>query len=139
MKETHSSLHTIYPKAHNLPSATSISQLSKLCSSTYHFLANWLTQKSRRETMAAAGRKWQAQLVNWHASAWGEVARWAQRALATACPGMSDETGVGPRRSQEESRKKKEHAKGKSFLLPLQLTPLNFIPPPGSPVSKNNL
>lgn len=34
-KGTHSSLHTIYPKAHNLPSASSVSQLSKLCPTTY--------------------------------------------------------------------------------------------------------
>lgn len=56
-KETRSSLHTTYCKAHNLRSAISISPLSKLCSTTYHFLANWLTQKSRRETMSTAGRK----------------------------------------------------------------------------------
>lgn len=95
-------------------------------------MANWLTQK-------AAGRKRRAQLANRHASTREEVARWAQRASATACPGTSDATGVGPQRSQEERRGKKEHTKGKSFLLLLQLTPLNFIPPPGSPVSKNNL
>lgn len=61
MKEMRSSLHTTYCKAHNLQSATSISQLSKLCSTTYHFLANWLTQKSRRETMSAVGRQQWAQ------------------------------------------------------------------------------
>lgn len=35
MKGTHSSLHTLYPKAHNFPSASSVSQLPKLCSTTY--------------------------------------------------------------------------------------------------------
>lgn len=135
----HSPLHTIYPKAHNLPSATSVSQLSKLCTTTHHFLTNWLTQKSRRETMATAGRKQRAQLVNRHASARGEVACWAQRVSAMACPGTSDAMGVRPWRSGEERRGKKEHTKGKSFPLLLQLNPLNFIPPPGSPVSKNNL
>lgn len=45
---------------------------------------------------------------------------------------------VGPWRSRQERRRKKEHTKGKSFPLLLLLNPLNFIPPPGSPVSKNN-
>lgn len=56
-EETCSFLHTTYHKALNLWSATSMSQLSKLCLTTYHFLVNWLTQKSRRETVSAVGKK----------------------------------------------------------------------------------
>lgn len=89
--------------------------------------------------MATAGRKHWAQLANRHTSAWKEATHQAQSASASACPGTSNAIGVRPQRSWEERREKKEHTKGKNFLLLLQLTPLNFIPPSGSPVSKNNL
>lgn len=131
-KGTHS-LHTIYTRT-QVPPVFHSSQNS--ARPPFHFLANWLTQKSSREAAATAGRKKQAQLAKQHRV--GRSCSGTKR-VGYACPGTSNAMGVGPQRSWEERIGKKEHTKGKSFPLLLQLTPLNFIPPPGSPVSKNNL
>lgn len=102
-----------------------------------HFLANWLTQKSSREAAATAGRKRQAQLAKQNCV--GRSCLLGTKRVSYGLPWNEQCNGVGPQRSWEERVGKKEHTKGKSFLLLLQLTPLNFLPPPGSPVSKNNL
>lgn len=102
-----------------------------------HFLASWLTQKSSREAAATAGRKQQAQLAEQHRV--GRSCWLGTKRVSYGLPWNEQSNGSRTQRSWEERTGKKEHTKGKSFLLLPQLTPLNFLPPPGSPVSKNNL
>lgn len=102
-----------------------------------HSLANWLTQKSSREGAATAGRKKPAQLAEQHGV--GRSCRRGTKRVSYGLPWNEQCNGSRTQRSWEERTGKKEHTEGISFLLLPQLTPLNFLPPPGSPVSKNNL
>lgn len=102
-----------------------------------HSLANWLTQKSSREGAATAGRKKPAQLAEQHGV--GRSCQRGTKRVSYGLPWNEQCNGSWTQRSWEERTGKKEHTEGISFLLLPQLTPLNFLPPPGSPVSKNNL
>ena len=104
IKETHSSLHTIYLKVQVLPSIPQLSKLTALKPFAQ------LTQESRRAMMVVPGRKGGSAHVPATFCAWGHGVPWN-----LPCHGEKKEEGRAHRQ--------------KEFRPPSTVSPLNFIPP----------